>query len=84
MAKLTVIIPTGNELHNIEGVIKCVNFADEIIVVDSFSNDGTYEIAKKLATKVFLALVTRDSCPSVCTFKPISSCLQKFCKSRIL
>ncbi|MDG1013603.1 MAG: glycosyltransferase family 2 protein [Flavobacteriaceae bacterium] len=52
MAKLTVIIPTGNELHNIEGVIKCVNFADEIIVVDSFSNDGTYEIAKKLATKV--------------------------------
>jgi len=52
MAKLTVIIPTGNELHNIEGVIKSVSFADEIIVVDSFSSDGTYEIAKQLATKV--------------------------------
>ena len=44
MAKLTAIIPTGDELHNIEGVIKSVSFADEIIVVDSFSNDGTFEI----------------------------------------
>ena len=52
MAKMTVIIPAGNELHNIEGVIKSVSFADEIIVVDSFSSDGTYEIAKQLATKV--------------------------------
>ena len=43
MAKLTVIIPAGNELHNIEGVIKSVSFADEIIVVDSFSSDGTYD-----------------------------------------
>lgn len=52
MTKLTAIIPTGNEIHNIEAVIASVSFADEILVVDSFSTDGTYEEATKLATKV--------------------------------
>lgn len=50
--KLTAIIPTGNEIHNIEEAINSANFADEIIVVDSFSTDGTYEKAQELATKV--------------------------------
>lgn len=50
--KLTAIIPTGNEIHNIEEVINSVAFADEILVVDSFSTDGTFEKAKELATKV--------------------------------
>lgn len=50
--KLTAIIPTGNEIHNIEAVIASVDFADEILVADSFSTDGTYEKALKLATKV--------------------------------
>lgn len=52
MNKLTAIIPTGNEIHNIEAVIASVAFADEILVVDSFSTDGTYEKALELATKV--------------------------------
>ena len=52
MHKLTAIIPTGNEIHNIEDVIASVDFADEILVVDSFSSDGSYEKAKELATKV--------------------------------
>lgn len=52
MQKLTALIPTGNEIHNIEEVIASVNFADEILVVDSFSSDGTFEKAKELATKV--------------------------------
>lgn len=51
-AKLTALIPCGNEIHNIEGVIESVNFADEILVVDSFSTDGTYEKAVETATKV--------------------------------
>lgn len=45
--KLTAIIPTGNEEHNIEEVIQSVSFADEIMVVDSFSTDKTVEKAKK-------------------------------------
>ncbi len=52
MTKLTAIIPTGNEIHNIEAVIASVSFADEILIVDSFSNDGTFEKAQELATKV--------------------------------
>lgn len=46
MEKLTAIIPTGNEAHNIEAVIDSVSFADEIMVVDSFSTDNTVELAK--------------------------------------
>jgi glycosyltransferase involved in cell wall biosynthesis len=52
MNKLTAIIPTGNEIHNIEAVIESVKFADEILVVDSFSTDGTYEKALELSNKV--------------------------------
>ncbi|WP_435138147.1 glycosyltransferase family 2 protein [Formosa sp. A9] len=52
MTKLTAIIPTGNEIHNIEAVIASVQFADEILVVDSLSTDGTFEKAKTLATRV--------------------------------
>ncbi|MGO3707624.1 MAG: glycosyltransferase family 2 protein [Mesonia hippocampi] len=52
MEKLTAIIPTGNEIHNIEEVIASVDFADEILVVDSFSTDGTYEKALEKADRV--------------------------------
>lgn len=49
---ITAIIPTGNESHNIDAVISSVDFADEIMVVDSYSDDGTYDKAKTLADKV--------------------------------
>jgi glycosyltransferase involved in cell wall biosynthesis len=52
MKKLTAIIPTFNEEENIEGVLKSVSFADEIMVVDSFSKDNTVDLAKKFAHKV--------------------------------
>lgn len=52
MNRLTAIIPTKNEIDNIEAVIASVDFADEIIVIDSYSNDGTAEKANILATKV--------------------------------
>ena len=49
--KLTVIIPTFNEEAYLEDALFSIKFADEIIVVDSFSTDSTPEIAKKYATK---------------------------------
>lgn len=52
MEKLTAIIPAGNEIHNIESVIQSIRFADEIIVVDSYSTDGTFEKAKDAGVTV--------------------------------
>jgi len=45
--KLTAIISCKNEEDNIENVIKSVDFADEVMVVDSFSTDKTVELARK-------------------------------------
>ncbi len=45
--KLSVIIPVKNEEHNMHKVLESVSFADEIMIVDSFSTDKTVEIAKK-------------------------------------
>jgi len=45
--KITAIIPTFNEELNIEEAIQSVDFADEVIVIDSFSTDKTVAIANK-------------------------------------
>lgn len=42
---LSVIIPTLNEEANVAACLQSVSFADEIVVVDSFSTDRTVEIA---------------------------------------
>ncbi|MCM3722106.1 glycosyltransferase family 2 protein [Solibacillus isronensis] len=53
MADLTTIILTYNEELNIEECIKSVNnISKRIIVIDSFSNDRTVEIARKLGAEV--------------------------------
>ena len=45
--KISAIIPTYNEEIHIEDAIKSVSFADEIIVIDSYSTDRTVELANK-------------------------------------
>jgi len=50
--KITAIIPTLNEESNIEGAIGSLAFADEIIVIDSFSIDKTISICKKHDVRV--------------------------------
>lgn len=47
MEHITAIIPTCNEEDNIEGALQSVQWADEIMVIDSFSTDRTVEIARK-------------------------------------
>ncbi|HEY1194399.1 glycosyltransferase family 2 protein, partial [Flavobacterium sp.] len=42
---LTALIITNNEEQNIRSVLENLSFANEIIVVDSFSSDQTFEIA---------------------------------------
>lgn len=46
MEKVSAIIPTFNEEKHIKAAIESVLWADEVIVVDSFSNDKTLEIIK--------------------------------------
>lgn len=41
--KISALVITYNEIGYIENCIKSVEFADEIIVVDSYSTDGTYQ-----------------------------------------
>lgn len=43
MSKLSALLIVYNEIKHLPAAIDTVAFADEIIVVDSFSTDGTYE-----------------------------------------
>jgi glycosyltransferase involved in cell wall biosynthesis len=51
-APLSVLIPVKNEGANLSGCLASVSFADEIIVVDSASTDGTQEIAASAGARV--------------------------------
>lgn len=52
MSKLSVIIPAYNEELFIADAIKSVSFADEIIVIDSYSTDATAQYAKAAGCRV--------------------------------
>ena len=51
--KVSVIIITKNEEKNIARCIKSVLWADEIVIVDTFSTDRTIEICRKFTDKIF-------------------------------
>jgi dolichyl-phosphate beta-glucosyltransferase len=58
MIKLSVIIPAHNEeirivktVNDVDSYLKKQNYTYEIIVVDSWSNDGTFEVVKKLVSE---------------------------------
>ncbi|MCC6255415.1 MAG: glycosyltransferase, partial [Ignavibacteriaceae bacterium] len=52
--KISAVIITGNEVNNIKDCLKSVQWADEIIVVDSESTDATVQIAREFTDKVFI------------------------------
>jgi len=49
---ISVLIPARNEIANIEDCIRSVTFADEVVVVDSQSTDGTDAAAESLGARV--------------------------------
>ena len=52
MQKITAYIIAYNEAEKIRAAIESVRWADEIIVADSWSTDGTAEIAHQLGARV--------------------------------
>ena len=50
--RLTILIPTYNEERNIRDAITSAQWADEVLVVDSFSKDETVTIAREMKTRV--------------------------------
>jgi len=53
MKNISVIIITKNEEKNLRRCLESIRWADEIIVVDAFSSDGTVAIAKEFSSKIF-------------------------------
>lgn len=52
MPKLTILIPTFNEERNIRDAITSAAWADQVLVVDSFSTDNTVAIAREMGARV--------------------------------
>jgi glycosyltransferase involved in cell wall biosynthesis len=52
LSRLSVIIITFNEIANIQACLSSVAFADEVIVVDSGSTDGTVDVARQMGAVV--------------------------------
>ena len=52
MSKISVYIIAFNEAEKVRATIESVQWADEVIVADSWSTDGTAEIAQSLGAKV--------------------------------
>ena len=52
MPAISVIVITYNEEKNIERCLRGVQWADEIIVVDSFSTDRTVELARRYTNNI--------------------------------
>ncbi|MCD4693484.1 MAG: glycosyltransferase family 2 protein [Calditrichales bacterium] len=50
--KLSVVIITQNEEKNIERCLKSVQWADEIVIIDSGSTDATLEICRRFNCKI--------------------------------
>lgn len=52
MNKISSYIIAYNEAEKIEAAIRSVVWADEVVVIDSYSTDGTMEIATELGVRV--------------------------------
>jgi glycosyltransferase involved in cell wall biosynthesis len=49
---LTALIPTYNEETTLRACLESVRFADEVLVVDSFSTDATLDIARAFGARI--------------------------------
>jgi glycosyltransferase involved in cell wall biosynthesis len=52
MSPVTALIPTFNEERNLPACLESVKWADEILVVDSYSTDATLDIAREHGARI--------------------------------
>lgn len=52
MAKLSVYIPVLNEADKIEGALKSIAWADEIVIIDTGCTDATIDIARRYTDRI--------------------------------
>ncbi|MDR3710324.1 MAG: glycosyltransferase family 2 protein [Capsulimonadaceae bacterium] len=60
---VSVVILTFNEAHRIRPCLESVKWADEVIVVDSYSTDDTAAIAREYTSNVYLSDLLGPSNP---------------------
>ena len=58
MEKLSIVIITHNEADNIKDCLETVMWADEIVVLDSFSEDETVQLCRQYTDKIFQSKFT--------------------------
>jgi len=51
--QVSVVMIVANEATRIEPALKSVQWADEIVIIDGFSTDGTLEICRKYTDRIF-------------------------------
>lgn len=54
VAKISAVVLTLNEEKNIRNCLECIKWVDEIIIVDSYSEDETVTIAREYTSKIFM------------------------------
>ena len=50
---ISILLLTFNEERNLPACLKAIDWCDDIVVLDSFSTDGTVELAKKSGVHVY-------------------------------
>lgn len=60
LGKLSCVVLTKNEEQNITKCLENVSWADEVIIIDDFSQDKTVDIAKKTGAVVFSRKLNND------------------------
>ena len=53
MEELGALVLTNNEADNIEDCLSSLSWLDEIVVIDSYSEDNTVELAREYTNKVY-------------------------------
>jgi glycosyltransferase involved in cell wall biosynthesis len=68
MIELTALVISFNEKENIERTIAALQWVPEVLLIDSFSTDGTAEIARRSHANLRVVERSFDSFASQCNF----------------